>query len=140
MPDDADDEIQFVPVQAFEGHRAALGGTMVAPIASRALKLAIAGIVTVLAIAATLVLVFHEDIDREFGPGPATRPWSAQELEAWLPPEYEEQARKVAGQRTTVVGVRCESYDSVTSLDLPRDRVFRAIAAVFRGSGSSTLN
>ncbi len=74
-----------------------------------------------LAIAATLVLVFHEDIDREFGPGPATRPWSAQELEAWLPPEYEDQARKVAGRRTTVVGVRCESRESFPSVDLPND-------------------
>ena len=84
-----------------------------------------------LAIAATLVLVFHEDIDREFGPGPATRPWSAQELEAWLPPEYEAQARRVAGQRTTVVGARCESRESVPSVDLPQDvdLALRAIGA-----------
>lgn len=80
-----------------------------------------------LAIAATLVLVFHEDIDREFGPGPARRPWSAQELEAWLPREYEEQARTVAGQRSTVVGVRCESRESLPSFALPRDLDFPAI-------------
>jgi hypothetical protein len=89
-------------------------GATVLRIASGVLKRAIAGIATVLAIAATLALVFHEDIDREFGESaPATRPWSAREIEAWLPPQYEEQARKEAGHRTKVVGVRCETHESL---------------------------
>jgi hypothetical protein len=97
----------------------------------------------VLAIAATLVLVYADGLrnsERESGtPAQAEpRPWSAHEIEAWLPSKYE-QARKVAGHRTEVVEVRCESRESLPTAQSILLDAFSCEVRAVTGQAESTL-